>query len=488
MERAFFFDTDFWNSVEELQTHESHRVIGAVNNYRRDPSNTGLHVEKLNGRAGNSRLWSLRASQELRVLMAREGPTTIFLRAGHHDAIYGFAERCAFVAPLAGKPGLIGLKRPSPSEPRHASETTAHNAREAVRQEGPLLVEHWSTVELKRAGFSADEIGLLRRSNTDTLLDVWPEIDAQTLDKVMECSEKPPDDWFQAQLVDDEDAANERFRDAIIERGALAGLSSLLTADELERLMRAPIEEWMIFLHPDQRDLVERRFSGPARVRGSAGTGKTVVGLHRAVSLAKRVAANSESGTSKFPRVLFTTFISTLPPVLATLYERLPSAIPGAVEFINVDKLASRVCAQAGQPPRLNPSLVEREFNRAFNAIVREGTPLHRAGLTRRYLREEVTAVLKGRGVASLEEYVELDRTGRRTPLTRVMREQTWALRTEWDRLLAVASVEDFPDVVLRAKVLAERRNQAVYAAAIVDECQDLTLVGLQFVRALGKV
>ena len=53
----------------------------------------------------------------------------------------------------------------------------------------------------------------------------------------------------------------------------------------------APIEDWMIFLHPDQRTVVQRRYEGPARVRGSAGTGKTVVALHRAVELAKRFKA-----------------------------------------------------------------------------------------------------------------------------------------------------------------------------------------------------
>ncbi|MDO5287496.1 MAG: NERD domain-containing protein [Actinomycetia bacterium] len=49
-----------------------------------------------------------------------------------------------------------------------------------------------------------------------------------------------------------------------------------------EAALSAPIEDWMTYLHPTQARTVCRSFNGPARVRGPAGTGKTVVGLHRA--------------------------------------------------------------------------------------------------------------------------------------------------------------------------------------------------------------
>lgn len=92
----------------------------------------------------------------------------------------------------------------------------------------------------------------------------------------------------------------------------------LLTLDEiadtfLAGMLAAPIEEWMAFLHPDQAKLVRRSFSGPSRIRGPAGCGKTVVGLHRAAYLAR-----ASTG-----RVIVTTYVRTLPDVLATLMTRL---------------------------------------------------------------------------------------------------------------------------------------------------------------------
>src|SRR5690606_36908565 len=92
----------------------------------------------------------------------------------------------------------------------------------------------------------------------------------------------------------------------------------------LAEVLTRPIEDWMIFLHPDQRATVTRHYQGPARVRGAAGTGKTVVGLHRAAWLAKR---NRENGVDR--PVLFTTFIKSLPPVFESLYARMPDTREG---------------------------------------------------------------------------------------------------------------------------------------------------------------
>ena len=475
------FDPKFVPSTLKLDPSDAQRVWKAVQQYGTNPDTPSLHLERLRGRAGSSRLWSIRASDELRVLLAKQGQMSVFLRAGHHDAIYDFANRFAFVAPVAGRPGLIRLSHYAVDVGPPAEAGASAPLVASVGDREPSILEHWSTGELAEAGFDPEAIELLRRATADDLLDVWPDIDDETLSRTLELSEISPEEWRQQRFPDDE-MANERFRDAIVNRGALAGLSSVLAPDELQRLVSAPIKEWMIFLHPDQRPLVDRRFNGPARVRGSAGTGKTVVALHRAAALAKRFAR--ESSGSDAP-VLFTTFVKHLPPVFESLYRRLPSAIDGAVKFINIDKLAWRICVEAGFRPAVNQRTSDSTFAKAYEAIVKPGTPLDRARVTRGYLREEVASVMKGRGIASLDEYLDMKRTGRRMPFVASMREQAWALREEWDRCLAEAGVLDFPDVVVRARDLARRRSEPMFRSAIVDEAQDLTLVGLQLVHAL---
>lgn len=471
-------------SVDRLDDIESRRVSDAIEKFTQAPDRSGLNLEQLKGRARKKRLWTLRASRDLRVLLVREGPTWVLLRAGHHDSIDRLANQTEFRVPLLGIPSLTATK-PSVKDLDGSPLTSKRPVTVSATDSERSILEHWSTGELGKAGFNKDQIRRLRDATQDTLLAVWPDIPDETFDQVWEMAEQSPDEWLQRRLIPDDESRHERFRKAIVERGALGGLSSLLGPEEFQRLMSAPIEDWMIFLHPDQRTLVDRRFSGPARVRGSAGTGKTVVALHRAAALAKRFASQTvQPGRQQRP-ILFTTFIKSLPPVFENLYKKLPTAVDEAVEFINIDKLAFRICCESGQQPKLDKKAADTSFFKAYTAVVQSGTPLDRHGLTPPYLMEEVQAVLKGRGVDSLEEYLKMERTGRRTPFTAAMREQAWRLRVEWDTYLDERGVTDFPDVIRRARDLARQRPKPTYCAAIVDESQDITLVGLQFIRAL---
>ncbi len=479
---GYVLDRNFGRSLDKLAPLDQRRVKEALEKYGQNIEIPGLNLEKLKGAAGKNGLQTFRASDELRVLLRREGSISVLLRAGHHDEIYRFAQDWRFVAPHDGVPGLIATKPEAVDlDGSPLVSRCIVGCREADRESS--ILEHWDTPNLLKVGFNENEILLLRRATQNSLFDVWPDIANEKFDLISECLEQSPDEFFQRHLISNEEAEAKWFRDVIVERGALGGLSSLLTSEEFQRLMAAPIEDWMIFLHPDQRALVDRRFNGPARVRGAAGTGKTVVALHRATALAKRFTADNGQSREHL-QVLFTTFIKSLPPVFENLYRRLPSAVGGTVEFINVDKLAHRICTQSGQLPRLDMNIVDKTFDAAFTAVIRNGTPLHRAGLTPNYLREEVTAVLKGRGVDSLEEYRDMERTGRRTRFTQTMREQAWELRKEWDRRLDEAGKEDFPDVIRRARDVA-RQQEPMYRAAVIDESQDLSLVGLQLIRAL---
>ena len=485
------FDPGFIPSLNKLNPTESQRVLRSVQRYQRAPDTPGLNLEQLKGRAAKNRLWTFRSSQELRVLLAREGETSVLLQAGHHDEIYSLAARVAFVAPLTGRPGLIHIRPERVDQIQFLSLKEEHEPAHTLKEENlpahtrerePSILEHWSEEELCRVGFDRDEIKLLRVATWPTLQRVWPDIGDEKLERVMECSEKTPEDWFQPDLLSDR--LNEvRFRETIAQRGALGGLSPLLTESELQRLFSGPIEDWMVFLHPDQRTIVDRDFNGPARVRGSAGTGKTVVAIHRAAVMARRLAVDSTVGKS--PKILFTTFINSLPPVFQNLYRRLPTSIEGAVEFINLDRLARRVCEQSGYGVSIDVGATNDAFRRARSTVVHAGTVLYSARLTDRYLKDEITRVIKGRGVDSLEEYQTIDRIGRRTRFTSAMRSQVWELHEEWNRLLLAGGVDDFADVVRHARDFARQRLDPTYRVAIVDESQDLTLVGLQLVRAL---
>ncbi|SVE25954.1 uncharacterized protein METZ01_LOCUS478808, partial [marine metagenome] len=147
--------------------------------------------------------------------------------------------------------------------------------------------------------------------------------------------------------------------------------------------------------------------------------------------------------------------------------------------------LAFRICAAAGDRQWVKPTKVVEASKAAFGQVVRAGTPLGDDGIDRSYLEAEVRAVIKGRGIRSLEEYLEIQRTGRGTRFDGSRRRQAWAYMEEWNAGMTQRGTADFADTITRAVEHARNLNDPSYRAAVIDEAQDLTLMGLQLVRTL---
>ena len=194
-------------------------------------------------------------------------------------------------------------------------------------------------------------------------------------------------------------------------------------------------DDWQLFVHPDQRPIVKRQYAGEARIRGAAGTGKTVVALHRAAELGRRFPGK---------KVLFTTFSRSLTEHLKRLFDGMPSA-PENVEFANIDRIAHRIVS-----PTIDSRGVDQAFEAAYRAVIPK-TALERCSPS--YLRDEVAKVIKGRA-ATKEEYLDTDRferIGRRRRFSRMDRAICWQLREVWDTKMREADTVDFADALIRS-------------------------------------
>lgn len=465
------FDRGYLESLNNLEGVEQKRVNQSITRFIDDPEHPGLNFEQLQGKR-QRRLYTIRGSQELRILIAREGDTYVVLYAGHHDDVYELAARKYFVVgQQAEHIGLFDLG--DGEQPVAQQPTPASTAQEQLAG----VVDHWTDAELLDVGFEPGQVAALRAlKDPNNLLVHLPGLSDEQFDLFWEIVEQTPAQYYQPVLAE----PDERLYRALSKFGGWGNLSQLLSPAEVEELGSRPIEAWMVFLHPEQRSLVEKNFSGPARVRGSAGTGKTVVALHRAAHLAAQIREEVDPKP-----VLFTTFVKSLPPVFESLYLRLPGSVAGEVEFTHIDKIAREVCSRVDDHVSTLPQAINTSFSKAYKSIVVSGSPLSKAGFTRGYLREEITAVVKGRAIRTRDEYLEIERTGRRVPMTRDQRSQLWALREAWDSEMADRGTIDFCDVVIRARDHARRASSSHYSAVVVDESQDLTLAGLQMIRSL---
>lgn len=255
-------------------------------------------------------------------------------------------------------------------------------------------------------------------------------------------------------------------------------IAELPSADEvqaelLEALLAPPIEEWMAFLHPDQAKLVRRSFSGPARIRGAAGTGKTVVGLHRAAYLAR----------SRPGKVLVTTFVRSFPRVLRSLTERMAPDVVDRMEFVHVHGLAKRILDERG----VAHNLQGRKASELFNAAWLQAAPrLSSIEPQRDYWKEEVESVIKGRGFTRFEQYADCARVGRRRPLGIDQRRAVWELFVDYESRLRAARIHDYADRILLAEQELARKPLKGYSAVVVDEAQDLSCAMVRMLWSIG--
>jgi hypothetical protein len=252
----------------------------------------------------------------------------------------------------------------------------------------------------------------------------------------------------------------------------------LLTIDEVQDaayagLAAEPIESWMAFLHPDQIKVVRRSFSGPSRIRGAAGTGKTVVGLHRAAHIARLHPG----------RVLVTTYVRTLPDVLSTLFRRLAPEVSDRVDFAGVFTIALGLLRARGITSKLDPAAADSAWNTVW---ARHGATGEVGAIDRDrdYWKEEIAYVIKGRGLASLAEYENCSRVGRQRPLTLPQRAAVWNLYVAYENELRARGVWDFADVILHAEA-AVVPGTSGYRAVVIDEAQDLTAAMIRLLHRL---
>lgn len=261
--------------------------------------------------------------------------------------------------------------------------------------------------------------------------------------------------------------------DQVVEADALFDVPDL--AEQLAKAATAPLVEWMGFLHPGQARLVRRTYAGPARIRGPAGTGKSVVMLHRAAWLAE----------TRPGRVLVTSFVRTLPHHLHAVFEQLSPNTADRVDFLGLHEVARKLLDEVGQRMYVNGRRIGAAFDDAWARVGACG-PLAEIGPAQ-YWKQEIDHVIKGRGLRRFVDYERLERRGRSVPLTVSDKTSVWELLSAYTEELERRGMHDHNDVLSAAVDLVARRGvESRWVAVMIDEVQDLPLLGIRLCALLG--
>jgi hypothetical protein len=285
-------------------------------------------------------------------------------------------------------------------------------------------------------------------------------------DRAIRESSRPPAET--EARVDTEDFAAALQRPASQRQFKLVG-----SEDELLEMLDASLDKWRVFLHPNQQAIVRANFRGPARVLGGAGTGKTVVAMHRARYLARERFLGEP--------ILFTTYNRNLASNIAGLLDGLCGPERAQIE---VDHIHGWAAAYARKQWGKFEIVNAEQARQCWSAAVGAGKAA--LGWTQDDYETEWRDVVQFHGVTGRDEYLKVSRAGCSKPLTRAERARIWdglaAFRAELDR----RGLLDWPDLIRKVRQHLEQSGASPYRAVIVDEAQDIDAEQWRLIRVLA--
>lgn len=453
----------FTDSLARLTGDEQKAVKTTAFDLQLNTASPGMSFHKLD-RARDKDFWSVRVTSDLRLIVHRRDTSLLLCYVDHHDKAYAWAERRKLQThPTTGAAQLVEIREtvqevfvPVYVEVKQAPRTTSSSE--------PALFAHFSDGDLLSIGVPPEWLNDVKLVGSNGLLALSDHLPAEAAEALLEVATggtlHRPELVQPANPFEHPDALR-RFR-------------MLTDVDELRRALEYPWEKWTVFLHPVQRQLVERPYTGAARVAGSAGTGKTIVALHRAVWLARK-HLNS--------RVLLTTYSDTLSHALHTKLRRLIDNEPRLAERIEVTSLTAlghRLYKANIGAVKLATKEMQREL-----LLTAAGTP-GRVKFASAFLIAEWFEVVDAWQIGSWEEYRDVPRLGRKTRLAESQRQLLWQIfETVRSGLKQKGLITESQLFVSLAKLFQERQL-APFDFAVVDEAQDISISHLRLLASFS--
>jgi mRNA-degrading endonuclease RelE of RelBE toxin-antitoxin system len=447
----------FTDSLARLTGEEQKAVKTAAFDLQLNPTSPSLSFHKLE-KAKDKNFWSVRVGSDIRLIVHKTAPSLLLCYVGHHDKAYAWAERRKMEThPKTGAAQLVEIRE-------RVEEITVPVYVEVARPKPPLFA-HLTDEVLLGYGVPAEWLADVRQATEDSILTLSDHLPSEAGEALLELATggKP-------QVPQPVSAGVNPFTHP----DALRRFRVMNDVDELERAFAYPWEKWTIFLHPSQREWVERDYSGPARVSGSAGTGKTIVALHRAVFL---VRANPDC------RVLLTTFSETLADALRTKVRRLITNEPRLGERLEVhamNAIGERLYEQHfGRPKIASPAII-REF------MIKAAAAVAELKFSLSFLLTEWVELVDAWQLQIWESYRDIKRLGRKTRLQEQQRAILWKVLDALRSRLHAEGFVTHAEIFTRLASQLESRKHPPFEFVVVDEAQDLSVAQLKFLAALA--
>ncbi|WP_277248033.1 UvrD-helicase domain-containing protein [Phascolarctobacterium succinatutens] len=457
--------SDFLTAFARLPRQVQGKVTEFVNKFRNNPMSPGINYEKLNSGI-DKKIFSVRIDDTYRGIVVRQQEVGVYLLlwVDHHDEAYQWAARkkCE-VNPKTGAIQVFDVE---------------------------TMVEKVS---------APDKVTLFALAKDDELLKLGvPEIQLDFVrsfiskEDFYKAEQSMPHDAYEhlswlaegfpmeevLELVLEEQNASSANEDLAAALDVPTTLKSFVVVDgedELRRIMAEPLEKWRVFLHPTQRKIARKEYSGSARVLGGAGTGKTVVAMHRAKHLASKCEGQQ--------RILMTTFTANL---AADIRENLRKICTleelRRIEVIHLDAWVNQFLRESGFSAQIGYDDVIKPLWERAVLLANIDMPFETS-----FYEEEWNRIVIAQEALTLEKYVKATRNGRGTRLDRKKRMHIWKVFENYQNLMKEKQIRDINTAMYEStKLLQSAGRKPRYASIIIDEGQDFSDNAYRLIRALA--
>ena len=453
----FRISDSFTSSLAKLTSEDQKIVKTSAFDLQMNPEH---RFHKLDG-AQDKNFWSVRVNRDIRIIVHRSKSSLLLCYVDHHDAAYQWAGRRKLEThPRTGAAQLVEIRERVEEirVPRYVDV-------EVTPPPKPLLFDKLGDDELLGYGVPSEWLADVKGADEDSILELSDHLPAEASEALIEIAVGGTPQPFASAAPDidpfEHPDAQRRFR-------------VMSDVDALERALDSPWEKWTIFLHPAQQELVEKDFNGPARVSGSAGTGKTIVALHRSVFLARQ---NPES------RVLLTTFSDSLANALKEKLKHLIGSTPRLAERLEIhslDAIAKRLHKFNAEEKRL--------LNRdeLFKLVAGYTDSIEGIRYSKAFVFEEWLQVVNARQITTWEEYRDVPRLGRKTRLAETQREILWSIFEKVNAGLVASNSVSMAGIYFDLTHSLAGSKNSPFDFVVVDEAQDISIPQLRFLGTLA--
>jgi len=479
---------DFLANLATLSSSVQGKILKWALRFQSDPTSVGINYESIKG-AREKNLKSVRIDQDWRGIVFKPltGDVYVLMYVDHHDAAYRWAEgRRVAVNPATGALQVFAVEtvvEPALEQARYAA---AHALVHSPAQHAPepavkavALYATLSDAELLSIGTPEELLGQVRSIHSESELDAMqPFLPLEAYEGLflIAAGDTVSDVLASRETRVDKPVDTADFATAIETAESQARFVVVADEETMAAILNSPLAQWRVFLHPTQRKLAQGDRSGSMRVLGGAGTGKTVLAMHRAKWLAENRATPER-------KVLLTTFTRNLATDIEENLKTLcTSATMERIEVKNLDAWVHTFLRRHKYEHRIIYNRKQGDATEAWQrALTLQDTSL---GFPPDFYEEEFERVVLAQGVTTRDEYRQAKRTGRGTVLTRGKRDAVWPVFEEYRAQIASKKLKEVDDAYRDAAALLHEKP-ALYSSVIVDETQDFGPQALRLLRAM---